>query len=74
MLFHVEKPDVHTPHLYLIFLRINARSEKRGFPAIHVLLRVTGQLDLTQVLIHVPAEVTKHAHESTAHLHKHANM
>ncbi len=45
---------------YLVFLRIDSRPQEGGFPAVHVLLRVTGQLDLPQVFIHVPERKTVH--------------
>lgn len=38
---------------HLILLGINPGPEERGFPAVHVLLGVTGQLDLPQVLVHI---------------------
>lgn len=41
------------PHLVL--LRVDPGSEERGLPAVHILLGVTGQLDLPKVLVDVPA-------------------
>lgn len=40
---------------YLVLLRVDPSPQERGFPTVHVLLGVTGQLNLTQVLIHIPA-------------------
>lgn len=39
---------------YLVFLWVNTSSEEGGLPAVHILLRVTCQLDLTQVFVHIP--------------------
>lgn len=40
----------------MVFLWVNSRSEEGGFPAVHVFLGITGQLDLTEILVHVPRE------------------
>lgn len=39
---------------YLVLLGVDPGSEERGLPAVHVLLGVTGQLNLPQVLVDVP--------------------
>ena len=39
---------------HLVLLRIDPGPQERRLPAVHVLLRVAGQLDLPQVLVHVP--------------------
>lgn len=43
---------------HLVFLWVNASPEERGLPAVHILLRVTCQLDLTQVFVHIPDDQT----------------
>lgn len=47
-------------NVYLIFLWINTSPEEGGFPAVHIFLGVTGQLNLTEIFIHIPR------HEETA--------
>lgn len=48
----VSRPGGVPPHLVLF--RVDAGPEERSLPAIHILLGVTGQLDLPQVLVDVP--------------------
>lgn len=35
-------------------LRVDSSTKKRGFPAVHIILRVAGQLQGAIVLVHIP--------------------
>lgn len=48
--------------------RINSGSEEGGLPSVHVLLTLTGQLQLTVVLVNVPVD-TVGSVSNTAHQH-----
>lgn len=51
---------------YLVLLRIDACPEEGRFPAVHILLRITGQFYLTEILVHVPVQMNKwHTHTQT---------
>lgn len=53
--------------LHLAFIRVDTSPEEGGLPAVHFLLGVTGQLDLTQIFVHIPGGRT---HNSSAQIRK----
>lgn len=48
----MRRPGRAAPHLVL--LGVDPGSEERGLPAVHILLGVTGQLNLPKVLVDIP--------------------
>lgn len=54
-------------NVYLVFLRVDAGPEEGGFPAVHVFLGVTGQLNLTEIFIDIPARKRHRVRTQTGH-------